>query len=234
VERVPQFLLHYVKNVNPWGWLVNGDALPRHHVQGTGSVFWVEAGLAVAGAVIVLARRRDDPWWRFVLYGIVVAPIAASLTVGSIQSLRMILWPVLLPLLAIPALEAVGGIRPPGLRAATIVALVAIFAVEAAHFRSVWNREGPKRLDEYEAQVHEVISAAFRHGGTVYASRDVHAAYITTLWDAAVAGRSPSTVVILDPGVEPPHGALVVGQTKDCPSCDVVAVSDGYKAFIAR
>jgi 4-amino-4-deoxy-L-arabinose transferase-like glycosyltransferase len=231
--QVPgQFLLHYVKNVNPWGWLVNGDSLPRHHVQGTGSVFWVEAGLAVAGIVIVLLRRRGDPWWRFLLYGMLVAPIAASLTMGSIQSLRMILWAVLLPLLAIPAMEAVVAIHRPALRIAIVVALVAVFAVEAVHFRVLFDRDGPKRGDVFEAEVKPVVEAALRHGGTIYAARELHTAYIDALWYGVVAGRSPSSFVILDRGDNGPPGALLVGMIGDCPECKTVFENGEYRAYL--
>jgi 4-amino-4-deoxy-L-arabinose transferase-like glycosyltransferase len=232
LNRPGQFLLHYAKNVNPWGWVAHGDSLPRHHVQGTGSIFWVEAGLAVAGIVIVLLRRRDDPWWRFVLFGMLVAPIAASLTMGSIMTLRMILWAVLLPLLAIPALEGIGGIERRGLRVATIAVIAVAFTAEAVHFRVLFHRDGPGRGDVFEAEIQPVIQAAFRRGGTVYASRGVHAAYIDTLWFGAAAGRSPSSIVILEAGQKPPPGVLVVGARGECPSCRAIAVNGDYEAYL--
>ncbi len=227
-----QLVRHYADNMNPWDWLVRGDYVERHHVPGDGSLFWVEIGLAVAGAVIVLLRRRSDPWWRFVLFGVVVSPLAASLTIGAIMTLRMITLPVLLPVLAIPALEAVAALRPRALRAVTISALLVVFAFEAIHWQVVFHRNGPGRLDPFEQQIHSVIEAAFRHGGTVYAYRDFHAAYVDSLFYGAVAGRSPSSIVILEPGAPAPPGALVVGYTDECPKCKIVSTNAGFQAFI--
>ena len=98
----------------------------------------------------------------------VVAPIAASVTMGSIQSLRMILWAVLLPLLAIPAMEAIVAIHRPALRIATVVALIAVFAVEARPLpRGVRPRSARSAGDVFEAEMKPVVEAALRHGGTI-------------------------------------------------------------------
>jgi 4-amino-4-deoxy-L-arabinose transferase-like glycosyltransferase len=228
----PQFVVHYVRNLNLWGWLVHGDSESRHHVQGVGSLFWVEVGLAVAGTVIVLLHRRHDPWWRFVLFGVLVTPIAASLTKGSLHTLRMILLPILLPLLAIPAMQAIGGISRRPLRGATIVILAAVFVVETIHFRVVFARDGPERSDVFEAQIQPVIEAAFRHGGKIYVAREIHAAYIDSLWYGALAGRSRSSTVILDWGDTQPPGALLVGWAWDCPECETIAVDGDFKAYL--
>ena len=227
-----RFLGHYASNVNLWNWLVHGDSVERHHVPGDGSLFWVEVALALAGAVVVLLRRRGDPWWRFVLFGIVCSPVAASLTIGSIMTLRMITLPILVPLLAIPALEAVSGLWPTALRLAVVSLLVLAFVVEAINWQLVFGRNGPKRLDPFEAQIHSVIEAAFRHGGTLYAYRDFHAAYIDSLFYGALAGRSRSSIVILDTDAPPPPGSLVIGYTGQCATCKVVSVNAGFEAYV--
>ena len=229
-----RFVGHYASNVNLWNWLVHGDSVERHHVPGDGSLFWVEVALAVAGAAVVLAKRRGDPWWRFVLFGIVCSPVAASLTIGSIMTLRMITLPILLPLLAIPALEALGALRPLALRLTVVSLLVLAFAVEAINWQLVFARNGPTRLDAFEAQIHPVIEAAFRHGGTLYAYRDFHTAYIDALFYGALSGRRRSSIVILDTDTPPPPGSLVVGYTGECANCKVVAVNSGFEAYVTR
>ena len=230
VIRYPR---HYLENINLWNWAAHGDSVTRHHVPGAGSLFFVEVLLALAGVVIVLSRRRGDPWYRFLLYALLVSPIAASLTIGATQSLRLIVLPLVLPLLALPALEAVGAL-PQRPRAVLVLVLAAAFAVEAVHWQVVFQDSGPKRQEEFEAQLEPVLSAAFAHGGTVYASRDNHPQYIDSLFFGAVDGRPRSSIVILDSGVKPPHGALVVGWTGECPACTAVSTDGPFEAYINR
>jgi len=227
-----QFVKNYAKNLNLWDWLVAGDANQRHHVPGDGSLFFVEVGLALIGLAIVLLRRRSDPWWRFVVYALAVTPIAASLTNQTIHSLRMIALPVLLPVLALPALEAISGLRRPRMKAAVVGALAIAFAVEAVHWQVVFHQNGPDRLDAFEAQIHPVIEAALAHGGTIYAYRDDHTTYTDSLWFGTIAGRPRSSFDIVERGAKLPPGALVVGRVGECPTCTVVSENDGYEAYV--
>jgi 4-amino-4-deoxy-L-arabinose transferase-like glycosyltransferase len=221
------FVRHWVENMNLWNWAFHGDQVGRHHVPGDGSIFLVQIGLAIAGAVIVLARRRRDPWWLFILWGVVLSPAAASLTIGSIMTLRMITLPIFLAVLAIPALQAIGAIERRGLRLAAIGGVSLVLLVEAVTWQVIYSHNGPKRLDWFEAQVQPVVHAALDHGGTVYAYRDNHSTYIATLFDAAAAGRKRGSVVILDPPAKPPPGAVVVGGAGECSTCRVL-LTDGY------
>jgi hypothetical protein len=229
-----QFLKHYAKNLNLWDWLVAGDANLRHHVAGTGSLFFVEVGLALAGTAIVLLRRRSDPWWRFVLFGVLATPIAASLTDQTIHSLRMIALPVLLPVLAIPALEAIVALHRRGARMAIVGVLVAVFAFEAVHWQVVFHRDGGSadRMNAFEAQIHPVIEAALAHGGTIYAYGSDHTTYTDSLLYGAIAGRSRSSIVILEGNSKPPPGVLVVGRDGECSSCKQVADNGGFEAYV--
>jgi hypothetical protein len=77
-----------------------------------------------------------------------------------------------------------------------------------------------------------VVEAALRHGGTIYAARELHTAYIDALWYGVVAGRSPSSFVILDRGDNGPPGALLVGMIGDCPECKTVFENGEYRAYL--
>jgi hypothetical protein len=230
VVRYPR---HYLENINLWDWVAHGDSVVRHHVPGAGSLFFVEVLLALAGAVIVLVRRRGDPWYRFLLYALLVSPVAASLTIGATQSLRLIVLPIVLPLLAVPALEGIGAMAQPR-RAVLVGALAVAFVAEAVHWQIVFHRNGPKRQGEFEAQIQPVIAAAFRHGGTVYAYRVNHAEYADSLFFGAVAGRPRSSIVILEDGQRPPPRSLVVGWTGECPTCAPVATDGLFEAYLTR
>ena len=73
--------------------------------------------------------------------------------------------PLVLPLLAIPALEAVGTLPRP---AVLVIGLAAVFVVEAVQWQVVFQARA-RTGGVFEAQIEPVISAAFAHGGTVYA-----------------------------------------------------------------
>ena len=229
---------HYLANFNLWNWAAHGDSVLRHHVPGDGSLFFVEVVLGILGAAVVLVRRRSDRWWLFVIYGVLVSPIPPTPTIGQIQSLRTIVLPVLLPLLAIPALEEVA--RLPRAQLRVVVGLIACaFAFEAVRWQVVFHDTGPQRPTAFEVQVRPVVRAALRHGGTIYAYRDNHAAYIDSLFSAAVAGRPSSSVVVLECGHTPPPGALVVGGSNDCPdnpgeqaAGKVLKADGGFEAYV--
>ena len=186
-----QFLVHYARNWNLWVWLVRGDSNLRQHVQGDGSLFYVAVALAFAGAVVVLARRRADPWWRFVVFGTLVSPLPGALTVDSIHTLRMIALPVFLPVLAIPALETIASLPRPPVRAATAAAVLAVFAFEAIHWQVVFHQNGPGRLYWFGGDAHAIVDAAFKHDRTVYAFRS-RGLYIDLLFYGVAEGRPKS------------------------------------------
>ena len=235
-EICRQFLVHYAQNMNLWAWLAHGDtsaAGVRDHVPGTGSLFYVEVALALAGTAIILARRRSDPWWRFVLFGLLVSPVAASAAI-DFSNRHMVALAVFLPLLALPALELIASLPRRQVRATAAAAVMAVFAVEAVHWQVFYAENGPGRLAAFDGQAHSVIKAAFRRGGTVYVSR-AHGPYVDFLLDGAIAGRGRSSIVILNGSARPPAGALFVGVTFDkCTQCPVVNRSGLYAVYRYR
>src|SRR5439155_20210959 len=66
---------NYVHDVNLWYWIRSGDPKPYIHAWGAGSLFGSVVLLAALGAFLVLRRRRDDLWWRYVLAAVALAPI---------------------------------------------------------------------------------------------------------------------------------------------------------------
>ena len=225
-----QFLVHYARNWNLWTWLVRGDSNLRHHVHGDGSLSFVEVGLALAGAAVVLARRRADPWWRFVLFGVLVSPVPASLTVDSIHTLRMIALPVFLPVLALPALEAIGSLPRRRVRAAIAAAVLALFAVEAVNWQVVYHRNGPGRLSAFGGQARAAVDAAFRHGRTVYSFRS-RGLYISLLFYGLAEGRPSPSTVVLDGYERPPAGALFVDVRGECPQCPILDERGVFRTY---
>src|ERR1051325_3210922 len=105
-EIARRFLSNYVKTFNPWLWLASGDPEPRHHLQTMGSVLVVPVLLSLLGLILVVAKRelRSERWWWFVIYGVVIAPVPAALTIDHFHTLRLIALPIFLLALSVPAI----------------------------------------------------------------------------------------------------------------------------------
>src|ERR1041385_4920012 len=105
-EIVSEFLKHYFANINPWKMIVSGD--PNMYqiasIYGAGPVLISTLALAIASLVLLIRRRRFNSWWLFVLYGLAVSIIPASLTKDYFHTLRLAAVPVFLLVLTIPAL----------------------------------------------------------------------------------------------------------------------------------
>lgn len=103
-EIATEFLKHYLQNISLRSLLFTGDPNLRHHITDTGPILTATFILAVLGLVLALARARKDPWWRFILFGLVVSVAPSSLTRDDFHMLRLIAFPVFLLILTAPAL----------------------------------------------------------------------------------------------------------------------------------
>ena len=105
-ELASHFVSRYLEDQGLTGLLLTGDYHARHHVQGSGgALFFATFILALIGLTIVIACRRRDPWWRFVLYGLAVAIVPGAISVEPFHQSRLLAYPVFLMLLTIPSLE---------------------------------------------------------------------------------------------------------------------------------
>lgn len=101
-----EFVRHYMGNLNPWRMVVSGDPNNRQIVTiyGLGQILAATFILAVLGIYVVIRNHRREPWWRFVLYGLVVSAVPASLTKEYFHVLRLAPLPIFILLFCIPAL----------------------------------------------------------------------------------------------------------------------------------
>lgn len=99
-------LTNYLSYVSPPFLFVDGDHNPRHSPQWGGMLLWALLPLLLAGLAGVW-RRRGDGFARFVLLGLLVAPVAAAVTEQAV---------------------------PHALRAATMVPFLVALAVEGLAF----------------------------------------------------------------------------------------------------
>jgi hypothetical protein len=105
---VDRFLVNYLSYFSPSFLFLQGDANPRQNTGIGGMLLWVMAPLLIAG-LVVCWKRRHEPLVRFLVAGILLAPIAAALTNnGTPHALRS---SGMLPFLVILAVLGADGLR---------------------------------------------------------------------------------------------------------------------------
>lgn len=211
-------LENYARDANLWEWIVRGDPKPYVHASSYGMLFAATVALALAGAAIVLARHRDDPWWRFVLAAALLAPVPAALTEDRLHALRLVPLPVLLLVLAVPALHLL--VRLAGehrlVTVGVAAALAAVTVVQLARFVDRYRESGPGRIELFEAGVPELLDRGFAGGDTLYIDFDDDYAQAHARWRAAELGLANERVVVLSDGAAPAPGSLVFGRFQEC------------------
>ncbi len=269
-ENIEHFVRRFLEDQSLERLLVTGDEQARHHLPGSGGPFlWAAFILAVGGVLLVVAFAGRSPWWRFVLYGVVVAIIPSAIGDWSFHFLRLLALPVFLLVLAVPALEwlvAAGGKSagfsslalepwrgaankdhlPSALqisltdapRSARILVFCLVFAfgtAEASRFQTIYRRDGPKRLGEFDAHYKEAYAAA-----VAQPSRPIYLedggwgpAYIHAFWYATLEHRPTSEFAYLPPGTKPPHNAVVMSTGEPCEKCQVLKRSYVYVVYKA-
>ena len=232
------FLRNYALAFSPWNWLAAGDPEPRHHVAWLGSLLLGTVLAALVGLFIVLRRRRADVWWRFVLYGLVVAPLPGALTLDRFHTLRLIALPVFLLILAAHGLAWM--LRPVGrarVRRALFVTLLLLTLVQGALFLLQFYEEAPRRWHSFDAFYPEVFDAATaRSERPIYLIDNTGApGYIHAYWYATLRGMDPARdFVRLPKDTRPPPGALVISTELPCADCELILQRAGFRVYVQR
>ena len=239
-----QFVDRYLEDQGLTGLLLNGDPLPRHHVPGSGGVlFFATFILALIGLFVVVTRRTTEPWWRFILYGLVISIVPGAIGIYAFHATRLLGYPVFLLVLMVPALEwllarstALQPITMPrAARLCLLFLLLTLTGVEACRFQTVFRREGPKRAFDFDVPYKAAYDAA-----TKQPSRPIYLedgrwgpAYIHALWYAVLEKRPRSEFVHLKPGDRPPPGAVVISSADSCQHCETLMRSHVYQVYKA-
>jgi hypothetical protein len=105
---VGRFVTNYVTTIGPRFLFLTGDLNPRQNTQIGGMLLWVMAPLLVAGILVCWERRRE-PLIRFLVLGIVFAPLAGALT--FIESGHALRASGMLPFIVLLATLGADGIR---------------------------------------------------------------------------------------------------------------------------
>jgi uncharacterized membrane protein len=239
-----QFADRYLEDQGLTGLLLNGDPLPRHHLPGSGGAFFFATLiLALIGLFVVVTRRASEPWWRFILYGLVISIVPGAIGIYAFHATRLLGYPVFLLVLTVPGLEWLLArsttlqpiTLPRAARLCLLFLLLTLTGVEACRFQTVFRREGPKRAFDFDVPYKAAYDAA-----TKQPSRPIYLedgrwgpAYIHALWYAVLEKRPRSEFVHLKPGDRPPAGAVVISSADSCQHCETLMRSYVYQVYKA-
>ncbi len=246
-EIVPMFIRRYLEDFSLISLLIDGDGNPRHHVPGSLGSFLIGAFILVTiGLVVVIVRHWREPWWRFVLYGMLVSVIPGSLTGDQFHSLRMIAYPVFLLVLTVPGLEFLlerlfvvqteqdaARTLSQSARRAILAILLLASALQAIYFQRVFRREGPQR-DFYFDVDYKILydEAVALPNKPIYLVDGVNGpVYMHGLWYAAVEGRDRADFIHLDEGKRAPAGTIVISSEETCFNCQIIHKSGLYMLY---
>jgi 4-amino-4-deoxy-L-arabinose transferase-like glycosyltransferase len=250
-EIVFRFIKNYARDFSPSSWLIAGDPEPRHHLPGMGSLLAGVVILGVLGLVLVLLRYRREAWWRFVLYGLAVSAIPASLTLDHFHTLRLMGLPVFLLVLATPAIEFLyregqedkvqarterGAARGPrqSARRVVLAVLLALTIVQGAIFQRQFHT-APPRVDAFDSYYPEVLNAALAQPERpVYLLDKTPAAYMYAFWYATLRGLDLNNFQRANRDAPPPAGAVVISHESPCTNCEMIFERGQFRVYIQK
>jgi hypothetical protein len=231
-----RFAAQYLANIDPRNLLLLGDPIQRHHVAGVmGSILAATLILAILGLDRIAHRLRADPWWRFVVYGLVVSIIPASLTTDVSHALRLIALPVFVIVLTIPALAWLleKAARHAGWQSALALLVIATL-VQGAFFQVRFHVVAPNRGSWFEQEFPTVFDEALAtDADPIYVIDGVARPYILAYWYGVLRGVPASRFVHLVGGDRPPSGATVISAETDCGACQIIDMRGPFKVYRA-
>jgi hypothetical protein len=243
------FLKHFFVNLSPWHWLVTGENNVRDHVSGFGALLVATVILGIAGLVAIWRAHRHKPWWQFIVYGLLVSVIPASLTNNLFPQLRLITFPVFFNLLLVPSLDWLTNARRDGpepnaeprrayvsrlSKRAVLLLLIAMLLLQGIYFQKVFHETAGDRWYVFDARFpNKVLAVALQTGQKpIYLyDRPGNSGYVQAYWYAVLNRIDTSQFVRLDAGVRPPPGALVISTEEDCKDCRLLAKSINYTLY---
>ena len=259
-DIVVRFLKNYARDFSPRSWLITGDPEPRHHLPGMGSLLAGVVILDALGLALVLLRLRREAWWRFVLYGLLVSPIPASLTLDHFHTLRLIAMPVFLLVLGVPAIEFLYGERSTtrgiaahngdlrnsrsvegeddrpwqGARQALLAVVVGLTLVQGAIFQWQFHTASP-RVDAFDSYYPQVLDEALAQSERpIYLLDKNPAAYMYAFWYATLSGLNLNTFQRANIDAPPPPGTVVISHELSCTNCEMIFERGQFRVYRAR
>jgi len=240
-EDAWEFLRHYLNNINPWKMVVSGDpnAFQIASVYGAGPLLAAAFLLMLASLFFLVRAGKVNSWWRFVIYGLIVSFVPASLTRDYFHTLRLAAVPVFILVLTIPAFEWMIETKTRARRAILFASIAFIVAQGLVFQRQYRVSAGvTRRLNLFDADYAlTILPAAINASG----GRPIYLAdappipgYIQAVWYATLQQISLDRFVILPPDAGAPDGAVVITTEDTCPRCSLLFERWPYKVALVK
>ncbi len=234
-EIARQFIWHYAGDLSPIRLLFTGEDNPRDHLAGTGCILIATFLLAIFGLSLILRQQRQERWWWFVIYSFMVSVVPAALTVSVFPQIRLIVLPVLINVLAIPAWKFLFDKTQRINRAAVILgATILLTVAQGVYFQVQFHKQAPQRgyvCDEkFPRKILSVALATLRSPIYIF-DPPGRSGYVQSYWHGRLGGIDPSRFVRLPNEVPPPAGSVVISTEEKCANCRLLAKHLDYIVY---
>lgn len=241
-EIVVQFLGHYLANINPWTIAVTGETNVRDHLGTMGSVLAPTLLVSLLGIGVVLIYLRNAPWWRFMLYALLVSVIPASLTTTEFPQIRLIAMPIILHVFMISGLLCFTAPTPSptwfsSLRYPLFALVLLTILVQGLIFRLEFTQAGPGRWYIFDDKFpREVLPTALAQNKRPIYFYDPpgKSGYVQAYWHGMLQGLPATEFVRVTEERQPRDGDVVISTAEECSNCQMLLKSINYIVYIVR
>ena len=259
-DVAPEFIRRFLEDQSLTALLMTGDYHPRHHVQGSGgAILFATFILAMIGLALIILRRWREPWWRFVLYGLVTSILPGAITDEPFHQMRLMGYVVFLLVLTIPALEwlfatdeakqteyntteepnrAAAVTHGPSrvIKLSFVALLLTATVAQAIDFQLNFRQKGLERMNEFDVPYKPLYDVAVAQPQRpIYLENGMWGpAYMDAFWYATAEGRPLTEFVRLPDSARPPSGAIVLSSNSECQNCQAIQKSGCYLLYRAK
>jgi 4-amino-4-deoxy-L-arabinose transferase-like glycosyltransferase len=235
-----EFLKHFFANLNPWRLFVIESSKVNEivHIPGPPVLLTVSIALIVGSIFLLFRFRKLNAWWCFIVYGLLVSVVPASLTNEHFHLLRLASAPVFLLVLSLPTFKWMTESDQRAGRVA-LIATVALITLQGLWFQWRYHKSvaSPQRLHTFDADYpSKILPTALEFAGSqpVYlADNSGRPGYIQALWYGTLKGLPLEKFVSLGFDKSAPENGVVITTEAYCPRCKVLVESEPYTTYIA-
>jgi hypothetical protein len=234
-EIAGTFVAQLLGNLDPYRWLVSGDPNLRHHAPEIGGpMLGGVLAFGLIGLVVAIRRVRADAFARYLLFGLAIAFIPASLTLDAFHQHRLIAVPVFVIVLTIYAQDwlLAKGASWSAARKGVFAVLALAVLLQGAWFQVRYDTVARGRGGWFDSEYPRLLDMALASGDeTIYLEEGIVPTYIHAYWYGALQGVPVTRFERLPRDQRAPSGALVLSSVRDCAPCEQLAEGGFYRLY---